>query len=284
MPGTLYVVATPIGNLSDLTERARRVLAEVDHIAAEDTRHSRILLDHIGVQKRTHSLPAFDEKERVGGLVRLLEEGASMALVTDAGTPAISDPGGALVALAVARGVTVVPIPGACAAVAAVSVSGLPADRFCFLGFLPRSGPPRARLLQQMKELSVAVVLYESPHRLKDTLLDLEQAWGPRPALVARELTKLHEELLRGTLGEIAARLPLEVKGEVVLVVQGAPEPDVRAELGPEAIDAELQRQLQDGTRSIKDVAKALATQLGLPRKELYARALQLSGKTDKSE
>ena len=277
MPGTLYVVATPIGNLDDLTARAGAVLARVSAIAAEDTRRARILLDRIGVGTRPSSLPAFDERARADGLLDPVTEGADLALITDAGTPGISDPGGALVARAVERGITVVPIPGPCAAVTAVSASGLAADRFCFLGFLPRKGSGREVLLERMKEVPVAIVIYESPHRLRETLLDLAEVWGDRKAMVGRELTKLHEELLRGTLRTIAAGLPVEVLGEVVVVVEGPVER--KEELAAGALDLELTRLLTDGSRSIKDIARELAEQLGLPRKEIYARALELAGK-----
>ena len=277
-PGTLFVVATPIGNLSDLTERAKETLSRVAHAACEDTRHSRILFDRLGAHPRLWSLPAFDEKGRLGPLIELLTGGEDLALVTDAGTPAISDPGGALVAAAVQAGVPVVPIPGPSAVAAAISASGLAADRFCFVGFLPRHGTGRARLLEQLRPLSMAVVLYEAPNRLKETLVDLERVWGPRRALVARELTKVHEELLRGTLGELAGRLPEEVRGEIVLVVEGAAEAE-EVVLTEEAIDAELRRLLGDKDRSVKDVSAQLAEQLGLPKKDLYKRALQLLGK-----
>jgi 16S rRNA (cytidine1402-2'-O)-methyltransferase len=278
MPGALYVVATPIGNLGDITRRAEEVLRQVPHIAAEDTRRARILLDHLGIATRPVSLPAFDERGRAAAVLAPVEQGEDLALITDAGTPAISDPGSALVALAVERGIRVVPIPGACAAVAAVSASGLPADRFCFLGFLPRKGQGREQLLEQFKELPLAVVLYESPHRLKETLEDLARAWGDRPALVARELTKLHEELRRGPLSTLAAGLPEEVKGEVVLVVEGAP---ARAEApaDPATLDQELARQLQASTKPIKEIDRQVAEALGLPRKQVYERALTLAGR-----
>jgi 16S rRNA (cytidine1402-2'-O)-methyltransferase len=277
MPGTLYVVATPIGNLDDLTARAGAVLAKVSAIAAEDTRRARILLDRLGVGTRPTSLPAFDERGRADGLLEPVVAGADLALITDAGTPGISDPGGALVARAVELGITVIPIPGPCAAVTAISASGLAADRFCFLGFLPRKGGGREALLERMKEVPVARVIYESPHRLRETLLDLAEAWGDQRAVVARELTKLHEELIRGTLRTIAAGLPTEVLGEVVIVVEGPIERPEAAD--PQALDLELRRLLADGSRSIKDIARELAEQLGRPRKEIYARALELAGK-----
>jgi 16S rRNA (cytidine1402-2'-O)-methyltransferase len=283
MSGTLYVVATPIGNLGDITFRAAEILKRVPHIAAEDTRRARILLDHLGIGTRPHSLPAFDERSRAQGLITLIVGGGDLALITDAGTPAISDPGSALVALAVEHHIPVVPLPGPCAAIAAVSASGLPADQFCFLGFLPRKGQGRERWLQRLTELPLAVVLYESPNRVHETLLDLAQAWGDRRAVMARELTKLHEELRRGTLRSLAeslANASEPLRGEVVLVVEGAPErPESEDSADPATLDAELSRLLADGSRSIKELARELADQLGLPRKQVYARALELSGK-----
>jgi len=282
MSGTLYVVATPIGNLGDLTARAGEILRAVQHVAAEDTRRARVLLEHLGISTRPTSLPAFDERGRADSVLAPVLAGEDLALITDAGTPAISDPGGALVARAVEQGIAVVPIPGACAAVAAVSVSALPADRFAFLGFLPRKGTGRARLLEQMRSLPLAMVLYESPHRIAETCADLVLVWGDRRAVVARELTKLHEELLRGRLSELAARLGGgEVKGEIVLVVEGAAELEETEPLSAEALETEIRRQLERGDRPIKEIAKQLAESLGRPRKEIYELALRLSGKRE---
>src|ERR1700686_4165549 len=235
----LFIVATPIGNLGDLTERAREVLASGDAVVAEDPRHSGQLLRHLGIQKPFLSLPAFDEADRAGPIVERLRAGASLALVTDAGTPAISDPGGLLVRRAVEAGVPVVPIPGACAAIAAVSASGFPEGRFHFAGFLPRKAGGRTAFLQEIEALRAQLVFYEAPGRLRETLLAIAAALGDRPALVARELTKLHEELARGPLSELAERFQGEVRGEVVIVVGGAPEP-------PPIDEAELSREVEE--------------------------------------
>ena len=185
----LYVVATPIGNLGDLTERAREVLAACDGVIAEDTRHTGRLLKHLGIHKPLHALPAFDEAARVAPLVRHLLDGASLALVSDAGTPAVSDPGAALVRRAVEAGVQVIPVPGASAAIAAVSVSGFPEGRFHFAGFLPRKPSQRERMLAELRTLRAQLVFYESPQRLPRTLAELRTALGDREALVAQELT-----------------------------------------------------------------------------------------------
>ncbi|HYO67462.1 MAG TPA: 16S rRNA (cytidine(1402)-2'-O)-methyltransferase, partial [Archangium sp.] len=210
MSGTLYLVATPIGNLGDLSTRALETLRAVSFVACEDTRHSRVLLDHFGISADTVSLPAFAEGQRAGRILERLEAGEDCALVTDAGSPGISDPGEKLVAEAIERGVKVVPIPGATALVAALSASGLPTGRFHFLGFLPRKGPERQAMLEEVAPLSATVGIYESPRRLAETLADLQEAWGDRRACVARELTKLHEEFVRGPLSELAARYAAE--------------------------------------------------------------------------
>ena len=276
--GTLYIVATPIGNLGDITHRAVEVLKAVPAVAAEDTRRTRILLEHLGIGTVPRSLPAFDERARAGGLLQRVEQGEDLALVTDAGTPGVSDPGGALVAEAVKRGIPVVPIPGACAAVAAVSVAALRSERFCFLGFLPRKGPERSRLLGVMAPLPMSMVIYEAPNRVAETLADLLAAWGDRPALVARELTKIHEELVRGSLSELAGRGEESWRGEVVMVVEGA-DPATQTLGDPADLELELKRLLQDGTRPIEEIARQLADSAGVSRKMVYDLALKLEGK-----
>jgi 16S rRNA (cytidine1402-2'-O)-methyltransferase len=227
-PGTLFVVATPIGNRGDLTERARETLASVDLIAAEDTRHTGRLLAQLGIGTALLALHEHNEAARAEELVARLRQGARIALVSDAGTPLISDPGFRLVAAAAAAGVAVVPIPGACAAVAALSVAGLPTDRFVFEGFLPaRAGARRTRLSALAAETRT-LVFYEAPHRISETLADLAVAFGAaRDAVLARELTKLHETVYRGSLGELAERAAADsnmARGEAVLVVAGAAE------------------------------------------------------------
>ena len=268
----LYVVATPIGNLRDLTERAREVLAACDAVVAEDTRHSGQLLKHLRISGKSFlSLPAFDEARRVDAIVRRLSQGESLALVTDAGTPAVSDPGGLLVRRAVEAGVQIVPVPGASAAIAALSVSGFAEPRFHFVGFLPRKPSARDAILGELRELRAQLVFYESPQRLHDTLLALSAALGDRPALVARELTKVHEELLRGTLAQLAERFAGETRGEIVIVVSGAPERAAVAD--PAELESEVRERLSRGERP-KEIADALG---GLhPRREVYQLALKL--------
>jgi 16S rRNA (cytidine1402-2'-O)-methyltransferase len=266
----LYVVATPIGNLGDLTERAREVLAACDAVIAEDTRRSGNLLKHLGIHKPLHSLPAFDETERVEPLVRRLAAGESLALVTDSGTPAVSDPGAVLVRRAVEEGIEVVPVPGASAAVAAVSVTGFPEGRFHFAGFLPRKASQRAAMLAELRALRAQLVFYEAPQRLRETLSDLRAALGDRPALVARELTKLHEELARGLLSELERHFSGEVRGEVVIVVRGAPEP---AAEDPATLESEIRARLERGERP-KEIADALSATHS--KRDVYQLALKL--------
>jgi len=269
----LYVVATPIGNLQDVTDRAREVLAACDGVVAEDTRYSGQLLKHLGIEKKPfHSLPAYDEARRADAIVERLARGESLALVTDAGTPAVSDPGAMLVRRAVERGVPVVPVPGASAAVAAVSVSGFLQARFHFAGFLPRKARARSEVLAELRGLRAQLVFYESPHRLAATLEDLAAALGDRAAMVARELTKVHEELSRGTLSQLAGRFSGEVRGEVVVVVSGAPEAEQAGE-DPADLEREVSERLSRGERP-KDIAEALSGSHA--KREVYQLALKL--------
>jgi 16S rRNA (cytidine1402-2'-O)-methyltransferase len=268
----LYVVATPIGNLGDLTARAREVLAACDGVIAEDTRHSGNLLKHLGIQKPLYSLPAFDESVRVEPLVRRLAGGESLALVTDAGTPAVSDPGAVLVRRAVEEGIAVVPVPGASAAIAAVSVSGFPEGRFHFVGFLPRKASHRAEMLAELAGLRAQLVFYEAPQRVGRTLAELREVLGDRAAVVAREMTKLHEELARGRLSELERRFAGEVKGEVVIVVRGAPEEEVQ---DVAKLEDEVRGRLAKG-ESPKSIAEAFAGRHS--KREVYQLALRLKG------
>ncbi len=276
-PGTLYVVATPIGNLEDLSVRALRVLGAADAIAAEDTRHTGKLLHHFQITTPQVSFHAHNQASRIPALVARLQQGAAIALVTDAGTPAISDPGTELVAACVAVGVPVVPVPGACAAIAALCAAGLPTDRFAFEGFLPPKPKARREVLQGLATEPRTLIFYESPHRLAATLADLAAAFGAaRPVAIARELTKRHEAFWRGTLaGAIAAidTPALPVRGEFVLVIGGAPAP------GPAWSDPDIIAELQTliaGGMSRSAASRHLATQAGLPRRHLYQLALTL--------
>jgi 16S rRNA (cytidine1402-2'-O)-methyltransferase len=272
MAGTLHLVATPIGNLGDVTARAVEVLRAAAFVVCEDTRHSGPWLRSLGVQAPLLSLPAFAEKERIGGIVARLEAGEDGALVTDAGSPGISDPGEALVAEAVARGIPVVPVPGPSAVIAALSASGLPSGRFHFLGFLPRSGPDRTSVLDEVARLRATLVLYESARRLEETLADLEKALGPRRAVVARELTKVHEEFVRGTLAELTRRYrdkpPL---GEVVVLVEGRTEATRWSE---EEVRSAVEAGLARGER-LKSLSTEIARQAGWTSADVYRLGLR---------
>jgi 16S rRNA (cytidine1402-2'-O)-methyltransferase len=219
--GALYIVSTPIGNLSDISERALTILRGVDLIAAEDTRTSKILLDHFSIHKPLISYHGYNERRRAPELVRRLKEGASVAVVTDAGTPGISDPASVVIREAIAAGITVIPVPGASAILAALTVSGLPTDRFVFEGFLPVKKGRKTRLGQLALE-ERTLVLYESPHRLERTLGDLLVAFGDRPIVLVREITKKFEEVQRGTVSTLLENVRHRVpRGEYVLVIGG---------------------------------------------------------------
>lgn len=272
MAGTLYLVATPIGNLEDITLRALRVLKEVHVIACEDTRHTRVLLDHYGIKTRLTSYHDHNERERAIELAELLENGNSIAVVSDAGTPAISDPGFRLARLAAERGAQVVPIPGPTAFVAALVASGLPTDEFFFGGFLPaRSSQRRARLLE-VRALSSTLVFYEAPHRVAESLQDARDILGEREAVVAREMTKMHEEIVRGRLSALAERFRSgdAARGEMVIVIDR----NVLEEAKPDSEEdvaarvAVLESEGLDARAALKRVAR----EMGLSRSEAYRR------------
>jgi 16S rRNA (cytidine1402-2'-O)-methyltransferase len=239
--GRLFVVATPIGNLEDITLRALRILREVDLIAAEDTRHTRKLLSHYAISTRLVSYHDHNKESRAPELIEKLKGNWDIALVTDAGTPAISDPGYFLIGKAKEGGIRVVSVPGACAAVAALSISGLPSDRFLFVGFLARKKKKRTEVLQGLKSKGMTLIFYESPHRLLRTLADLVSVVGDRSAVVARELTKYHEEVIRGSLLEILATLSDRdrIRGECTLLVEGRKEKEFKSD---ELVVDELER------------------------------------------
>jgi 16S rRNA (cytidine1402-2'-O)-methyltransferase len=274
-PGVLYVVATPIGNMSDISARAREILAASSAVAAEDTRHSGRLLRELGLERPLVSLHEHNERARVAELVGRLRAGESIALVSDAGTPLVSDPGYLLVSAAIEAGVTVTPVPGPTAAIAALSASGLPCDRFCFEGFLPARAAARRRRLAELAADPRTLVLYEAPHRIAECLEDLAAACGPsRRACVARELTKRFETFYRGTLGELAGRARTDAdvaRGESVVVVEGAPP--------AEPSTAELDRMLAVLLRHLPPsaAAAAAASLAGVTRADAYARALALN-------
>lgn len=275
MAGILYVVATPIGNLADLTLRAIDTLKTSDRVAAEDTRRTRQLLSHLGIEgKPLDALHAHSSERDVTKLVGRLESGESIALVTDAGTPAVSDPGDALVKAAIAANVRVVPIPGASAVLAALVASGLATGvGFRFIGFLPRDGVARRDGVATVCATAEPVILFESPERTQATLVELADAMPERSACVARELTKLHEEVVRGTLSSLAKDRDAW-RGEIAIVL-GAWTPDMRSEVIDDvAIDARIDRELDGGTHA-KAVADVVAAWSGRPRREIYERVVR---------
>ena len=280
MPGTLYIVATPIGNLEDITQRALRVLREVEIIACEDTRRTRVLLNHFGIRTRTISYHEHNERERAAELAELLDGGKSIAIVSDAGTPLISDPGFRMVNRAIERGITVVPIPGPTAFVAALVTSGLPSDQFFFGGFLPARANARRARLEDWAAMQATLVFYEAPHRIAATLSDALEVLGNRKAAVARELTKIHEEIARGTLRELAKRFSQSTatRGEIVLLISGteveqsgsgASESAGAADVSSRGLIDRVHQLESEGLDSRTALKKA-ARELGFKRAEAY--------------
>jgi len=308
--GTIYVVATPIGNLEDITLRAIRVLREVDVVAAEDTRRARVLLDHLGIAKRVVAYYDAVEAARAPELVARALAGESIALVSDAGTPLVADPGFRLVRAAIAAGVSVVPVPGPSAVTALLSCAGLPPARFTFVGFLPARQSARRRALAELADRPDTLIFYEAPRRLPAALADMADVLGDRPAAIGRELTKRFEEIARGGVAELAQRFAeraggADLRGEVVLAVAGRPERaggardareepgDVRAPDAPDAlrpeslpdpggdpgawrdVDARLRRRLDAG-EPLSSAARAVAGETGRARRDVYRRGLAL--------
>lgn len=268
-PGTLYVIATPIGNMDDISVRARNLLGSVDLVAAEDTRRAGQLLTRLGIRNSLLSLHEHNESQRIDGLLADLAEGRSLALISDAGTPLISDPGYRLLSEARQRGIPVSPVPGCCAAIATLSVAGLASDRFRFEGFLPARAGPRSTRLEALSQCADTMIFYESVHRIKATLAAMEKVFGDdRPATLARELTKLHETLYRGTLSDVRQQLdadPGGAKGELTLVVAGNSEP-----IGPERQELERVLGVLLAELSHKQASALAARIIGVSRREAY--------------
>lgn len=264
----LYLVATPIGNLEDMTLRAVRVLGEADLIACEDTRHTRRLLDHYHIARPTISYHEHNERERTDELINRLVGGERIALVSDAGTPGVSDPAYRIVAAAIAAGVPVIPVPGPVAAVSALIASGLPTDSFYFGGFLPQKSQARRARLGELKALPSTLVFYEAPHRIRYTLADARELLGDRQAALARELTKLHEEFLRGRISDLMAHFrEHEPRGEMTLVIGGA------------GVD----NQFEDGSVSFGSLVERITAEEGLSRNEALKRAARARGLSKKA-
>lgn len=270
---TLYIVATPIGNLEDITLRALRVLKEADIIAAEDTRHTRKLLTHYGITKQLTSYFEHNEIKKAEWLISQLKEGKDVALVSDAGTPGVSDPGYRLVKLAIENSIQVVSIPGPSAIIAALSVAGLPTDSFCFEGFVPSKAGERRRFFAGLKGIKKTIALYESPKRLLEALADINNILGNISVVVAREVTKLHEEIIRGKVISVLEGLRgRKMKGEITLLLNLK---DVEAEQGLSLID-EIKILQKELGLPLKEIAKIIAEQRGIPKREVYKEALKL--------
>ncbi len=287
----LFLVATPLGNLEDITLRALRVLREADLIACEDTRHSRRLLDHFGISQPTISYHEHNERERAAELTERLLRGESIAVISDAGMPGISDPAWRIVTAAIEQGISVIPVPGATALIAGLVASGLPTDAFVFLGFIPTKRQARREKFEALRAVRETLVAYEAPHRIRETLIEARAVFGDRRAALARELTKLHEQFLRGRLSEISAELErTEPRGEMTLVMAGNDDHDFVASSPGEA-EGSLREQLAHLMTMMRisrnDAIKQLAKRRGMTRRELYRLVLaeeQSDEETESSE
>jgi 16S rRNA (cytidine1402-2'-O)-methyltransferase len=271
--GTLYIVATPIGNLADVSQRMQEVLAEVDIVACEDTRHSRKLLSHLNIRGQLTSYFREKEQQKAAKLLDSLLKGQNIAVISDAGTPGLSDPGAVLVQAARSRNIAVVPVPGPSALATALSVAGLTDTAFYFGGFPPARKGERRKFFKALKSLPSALVFYESPHRIRASLQDCLLIFGDRQAQLFRELTKLHEEHLAGTLSQLVERTAGRVRGELVLIISGCEEQQPNR---PDNLDDLIRWYRDQGTFSLKDASRLIATDLDLSRSKVYQQALAL--------
>ena len=269
--GIIYVVATPIGNLEDITYRAINILKSVDIIAAEDTRHTLKLLNHYEISKHLISYHRHNEEIKSGELIKELKEGKDIALVSDAGTPGICDPGEVVIKKCIEEEIKVVPVPGACAFVNALISSGLNTDTFLFLGFLPLNKKNRKQKLEQIKESTQTTIIYEAPHKLQSTLKDLEEFVSDRNVVLARELTKIHEEFIRGNIKEIIEKSK-DVKGEMIILIEGKPEitlEEKQQEFKNMSLEEHFSFYEKQGFDK-KDIIKKIAKDRGVPKNEIY--------------
>ncbi len=272
MKGTLYIVSTPIGNLEDVTLRALRVLKEADVIAAEDTRHSLKFLNHFGIKKPLISYWGEKEKLKADETLQRLKDGQAVALISDAGTPGISDPGTLLIRKAIEEGMNVIPVPGPSAVITALSLSGLSTEEFTFFGFLPTKQVQRRNMLSRIILEQRTLLFYEAPHRILDAMADFAEIMGDRKIVIIKELTKFHEEVLRGTVSDVRERLEQStIAGEYVIVLQGRPETET---LNMDDALAEVRELMRKGLGR-KDSVKRVAEAYGLSKKELYDRSLE---------
>ena len=268
MSGKLYLVATPIGNLEDITLRALRILKEVDYIAAEDTRNTLKLLNHFEIKKPLISNHRHNEEEREDGLIEKLKEGKNIAVVSDAGTPGISDPGEVIVKRAIEENIEVIPIPGACAAINALIASGLDTKEFVFLGFLPLNKKLRKEKLEEIKNENKTIIIYEAPHKIKDSLNDLKEVIGERKVVLARELTKIHEEFIRGNINEIIEKSE-NLKGEMILLIEGSNEINCENILNNLSLEEHYNVYEKQGLDK-KEIIKKIAKDRGVNKNEIY--------------
>ncbi|MBL7180192.1 MAG: 16S rRNA (cytidine(1402)-2'-O)-methyltransferase [Desulfobacterales bacterium] len=282
-PGELYVVATPIGNMKDITIRALEVLGQVDLIAAEDTRHTGRLLAHHQIKGRFVSYHEHNEAERTPELLNKLKTGLSVALVSNAGTPSVSDPGYRLISAAVAGGINVIPVPGVSAAVCALSAAGLPTDSFVFVGFPASKKARRLKQLEQLAREPRTIIFYESPRRMLTLLQEIVAMMGDRYGVLGREMTKLHAEFVRGHLSEIHSRLKARsaIKGECTLLVTGCQETQ---DVSLETIRNEIIKRLEATDDSLRDLAKTIAKKYGISKNKVYEEALKIKGKMQGAE
>jgi len=274
-PGTLYVVATPIGHRDDITLRALNILSRVDLIAAEDTRKTRRFLDQHGINGKFISYHEHNENERTPQIIAKLKSGASIALVSNAGTPTVSDPGYRLIKSAIGNEMTIIPVPGVSAAATALSVSGLPTDTFTFTGFLPKKKGKRSKQLGELAHESRTLIFYESPNRIITLINEIIDAMGDRHSVLAREMTKLHEEFIRGPLSEILKILETRpgIKGECTLLVTGG---DENRSVAWETVKNEIRDQLNSSTEPISALSKKISQKYGLPKNRVYQEALRI--------
>jgi len=270
MSGKLYLVATPIGNLEDITLRAIRILKEVDLIAAEDTRNTLKLLNHFEIKKPLVSYHRHNEEIKVDNLVEKLKNGESIAVVSDAGTPGISDPGEVIVKEAIKNNIEVVPIPGACAAINALIASGLDTKEFSFMGFLPINKKLRKEKLKEIENETKTIIIYEAPHKLKNTLEDLKNILQNRKVVLAREITKIHEEFIRGNIEEIISKAE-SLKGEIIILIEGAEYKEKEIELNELSLDEHFEFYKNQGIDK-KEIIKKIAKDRGVSKNEIYMK------------
>jgi len=278
--GILYICGTPIGNLEDITLRALKILKKVKLIAAEDTRHTKKLLNHYQINTKVSSYYEYNKFKKAPYLVEILKNGQDIALVSDAGMPGISDPGYVLVNLALKNNIKIIPVPGVSALLAALVVSGLPTDKFVFEGFLPRKIKERKRYFRSIENEERTVIFYETPHRLKRALKDMLEIWGNREIVIARELTKKYEEIIRGKLSQVLTEIStMEIKGEITLVVQGGTKKkgnDTIDFLIKECIIEEYLNKLKNQGYSNKDIIKIAQEKLNIPKNMIYKKLLEM--------